>query len=97
MFNIWFTDGSNIKGTGKVSYLNERGEEITWYAFGNKVVSNYPVTGAKKVRIYSLPRANFPNIENKIIRGFTLSNKDLSKYANYIVNVTYEKVEEIAT
>ena len=97
MFNIWFSDGSKIKGTGKVSYLNERGEEITWYAFGNKVVSNYPITGAKKVRIYSLPRTNYPNIENKIIKGFTLSNKALSNYEKYKVNVTYGKVEEIAT
>ena len=96
MFNIWFADGTKIRETGKVSYLNERGEEITWYAFGNKIVSNYPITGAKKVRVYSLPRTNFPNIENKIIKGFTLSNKNLSKYEKYKVNVTYEKVEEIA-
>ena len=97
MFNIWFTDGTKIKETGKVSYLNERGEEITWYAFGNKVVSNFPITGAKKVRVYSLPRTNFPNIDSKIIKGFTLSNKVLSKYEKYKVNVSYEKVEEIAT
>ena len=95
-FNIWFTDGTIITGTGKVSYLNESGEEITWFAYGNSVTSNYPITGAKKVRAYSISRTNYPNVENKIIKGFTLSNKALLDYVKYKVNVTYEKVEEIA-
>lgn len=95
-FNIWFTDGTIITGTGKVSYLNESEEEITWFAYGNSITSKYPITGAKKVRVYSISRTNYPNVENKIIKGFTLSNKALLDYVKYKVNITYEKVEEIA-
>ena len=95
-FNIWFTDGTIITETGKVSYLNESGKEITWFAYGNSVSSDYPIFGAKKVRAYAISRTNHPDIENKIIKGFTLSNKSLSDYVKYKINVTYEKVQEIA-
>lgn len=95
-FNIWFTDGTNITGTSKVKYLNKTGQEITWYAYGNAVVSAYPITGAAKIRAYSISRTKYPDLENKTIKGFTLSNIILSDYIKYKLNTTYKKIEEIA-
>lgn len=95
-FNIWFTDLTYISNTGKVSYLDKNGSEITWYSYGNPVSTSYPITSAKTIRAYSISRELYPQLTSKTIKGFTFS-KDISKdYEPYKLDVSYEKIEEIS-
>lgn len=96
-FNIWFTDGTTITGSAKVSYLDEAGKEITWFAYGNPVTSSYPITGVKTIRAYAISKTKNPEVVSKSIKGFTFSKEILADYIAFSSNTNYEKIEEIST